>query len=248
MKLTNNAKKIYETWFNSSCELESDSSDFLEDYLNFLGDIGDKINIDEQTRLLVIVASLCVSGGAKSSFKSFVRAALNVGISAGDIKEILYQAVPYAGLGRVEDQIFLAYEIFNDRCIKLENMPKKSREGRGERGLEIQRKLFPAVDKFIASTPNDQRHIMEFLSQNCFGDFYARGVLSLELRELLTFVYIVTLGFAKPQLLGHIAANFGIGNDRAKLISVVTTLIPFIGYPSALNALSAINEISSSKN
>ena len=46
MKLTNNAKKIYETWFNSSCELESDSSDFLEDYLNFFGDIGDKINID----------------------------------------------------------------------------------------------------------------------------------------------------------------------------------------------------------
>ncbi|OUT15947.1 carboxymuconolactone decarboxylase [Campylobacter concisus] len=248
MTLTYNAKKIYEIWFESKSELEESNASFLEDYLNFLGDISEVINIDEKTRLSVIIASLCVSKGAKSSFKSFVRAALNVGISAKEIREILYQAVPYAGLGKVEDYIFLADEIFNERYIEPENMPKKSREGRGERGLDIQRKLFPAVDKFIASMPNDQKHIMEFLSQNCFGDFYARDGLSLELRELLTFVYITTLGFAKPQLLGHIAANFGIGNDRAKLISVVTTLIPFIGYPSALNALSAINEISSSKN
>ena len=113
MTLTYNAKKIYENWFDSKSELEESNASFLEDYLNFLGDIGDKINIDEQTRLLVIVASLCVSGGAKSSFKSFVRAALNVGISAKEIREILYQAVPYAGLGKVEDCIFLADEIFN---------------------------------------------------------------------------------------------------------------------------------------
>lgn len=244
MKLTENAKKIYEIWFKSSCELEANNASFLEDYLNFLGDISEKINIDEQTRLSAIIASLVVSGGAQSSFKAFVKAALNVGMSAKAVKEILYQAVPYAGLGRVENYIFLADEIFNEAGISIEETPKKAREGRGERGLEIQRKLFPAVDKFIASTPSDQRHIMEFLSQNCFGDFYARDGLNLELRELLTFVFISTLGFAKPQLLGHIAANFGIGNDRAKLISVVTTLIPFIGYPSALNVLAAINEIS----
>ena len=33
------------------------------------------------------------------------------------------------------------------------------------------------------------------------------------------------------------------GNDRTRLIEVVTQLLPFIGYPRTLNALRAIDEI-----
>jgi 4-carboxymuconolactone decarboxylase len=33
------------------------------------------------------------------------------------------------------------------------------------------------------------------------------------------------------------------GNDRQTLISVITALLPFIGYPRTLNALTAINEV-----
>lgn len=42
---------------------------------------------------------------------------------------------------------------------------------------------------------------------------------------------------------GHAAANLNVGNDRQTLISVITVLLPFIGYPRALNALAAVNEI-----
>lgn len=68
--------------------------------------------------------------------------------------------------------------------------------------------------------------------------------MELKFRELLTFVYVLSLGYAKPQLLGHIAGNFHIGNDRAKLIDVTTALVPFIGYPMVLNAFAAIDEVS----
>jgi 4-carboxymuconolactone decarboxylase len=40
-----------------------------------------------------------------------------------------------------------------------------------------------------------------------------------------------------------VAANLNVGNDRQLLISVLTVLVPFIGYPRALNALAAINEV-----
>jgi 4-carboxymuconolactone decarboxylase len=33
-----------------------------------------------------------------------------------------------------------------------------------------------------------------------------------------------------------------VGNDRAVLISLITQLLPFIGYPRALNALRVIHE------
>jgi 4-carboxymuconolactone decarboxylase len=55
---------------------------------------------------------------------------------------------------------------------------------------------------------------------------------------------LISLGGCDPQVKGHVAANFNVGNDRARLIDVVTQLLPFIGYPRSLNALRAIDEVS----
>ena len=54
---------------------------------------------------------------------------------------------------------------------------------------------------------------------------------------------LVSLGGADPQVRVHVAGNFNVGNDRNRLQRVLTVLIPFIGYPRALNGLAAINEI-----
>ena len=62
-------------------------------------------------------------------------------------------------------------------------------------------------------------------------------------RELLTFSMLVSLGGCEPQVKGHVAANLNVGNDRARLIEVLTQLLPFIGYPRTLNALRVINEV-----
>ena len=51
------------------------------------------------------------------------------------------------------------------------------------------------------------------------------------------------LGGCDPQVKGHVAANLNLGNDRQTLISVITVLLPFIGYPRTLNALAAVNEV-----
>ena len=48
---------------------------------------------------------------------------------------------------------------------------------------------------------------------------------------------------AEPQLKGHIQGNLNVGNDKEKLIAVVTQLLPYIGYPRALSALSCVNEV-----
>jgi 4-carboxymuconolactone decarboxylase len=34
-----------------------------------------------------------------------------------------------------------------------------------------------------------------------------------------------------------------VGNDRIRLIDVVTQLLPYIGYPRTLNALRVIDEV-----
>ena len=37
--------------------------------------------------------------------------------------------------------------------------------------------------------------------------------------------------------------NLKVGNDRTRLIDVVTQLLPYIGYPRTLNALRVIDEV-----
>ena len=54
---------------------------------------------------------------------------------------------------------------------------------------------------------------------------------------------LVALGGCDPQVMGHVAANLHVGNDRARLIDVLTQLLPFIGYPRTLNGLRAIDAV-----
>ena len=65
----------------------------------------------------------------------------------------------------------------------------------------------------------------------------------MRFRELLTFVILASLGGVEPQLKGHVQGNINMGNDRKTLISAVTAILPFIGYPKTLNAFSAIDAI-----
>jgi alkylhydroperoxidase/carboxymuconolactone decarboxylase family protein YurZ len=99
------------------------------------------------------------------------------------------------------------------------------------------------TEAMYASAADDELHFQQFLSANCFGDYYTRGGIDVRTRELLTFAMLAALGGCDPQVKGHVAANLNVGNGRQLLISVTTALLPFIGYPRTLNALAAINEI-----
>lgn len=50
------------------------------------------------------------------------------------------------------------------------------------------------------STPEDQKHFNTFLEGFCFGDFYTRDGLDDQQRELITFVFIASLGGCENQL------------------------------------------------
>jgi len=81
------------------------------------------------------------------------------------------------------------------------------------------------------------------LAANCFGDYYTRNGLDIKTRELLTFAILISTGGCEPQVKAHVTGNLRIGNDRERLIDVVTQLLPYIGYPRSLNALRIIDEV-----
>jgi hypothetical protein len=62
------------------------------------------------------------------------------------------------------------------------------------------------------------------------------------MRLLISLTMLVAMGGCEPQVKLHVAANLRVGNDRARLIDVLTQLLPYIGYPRMLNALRSLNE------
>ncbi|MDF1998785.1 carboxymuconolactone decarboxylase family protein [Peribacillus frigoritolerans] len=93
------------------------------------------------------------------------------------------------------------------------------------------------------NAPSNQKHIQEYLSAFCFGDFYTRGGLDLKTRELLTLCIISALGGAEGQVKAHVQGNKNVGNDKETLITAITHCLPYMGFPRTLNALACVNEI-----
>ena len=202
--------------------------------------------LDTRTRLMVQLAAI-IASQALNEYRAMLGAALTVGVTPVEAKEIVYQAVPYVGLAKVFDFLHATNDILAARGVELP-LPGQSTttpQTRAEVGLAVQKQIVSAdkVDGMYSSASEDVVHIQRYLSANCFGDYVARSGLDLQIRELLTFSMLVALGGADAQVKGHVAGNLNVGNDRATLLAVLTQLLPFIGYPRTLNGLNAINEI-----
>jgi 4-carboxymuconolactone decarboxylase len=202
--------------------------------------------LDLRTRLMVQLASM-IAGQAIGEYRIMLGAALTAGVTPVEAKEVVYQAVPYAGLAKVFDFLHTTNDVLRDRGVDLPLPPQSTTtpETRMTDGIATQKRIVgdERVDAMYADAPDDTVHFQRYLSGNCFGDHVSRGGVDIRTRELLTFSMLVALGGADAQVRGHVTANLNVGNTRADLLSVLTVLVPFIGYPRTLNGLTAVNEL-----
>ncbi len=102
MAITDFSKEYHEKMFPGylSKFLETDP-EFIEFFDNFAFDeVVNQDDLDDRTRMMTIMATLIGSQGI-DEFKAMVPAALNLGVTPVEVKEIVYQAVAYLGVGRV---------------------------------------------------------------------------------------------------------------------------------------------------
>jgi len=246
MAVSEEAQRNHDAMFpNHHSTLKVTDPELIEIFDNWaFGELMRDGTLDARTRLMVQLAAI-VACQAINEYRVMMGAALQVGVTPVQVKEIVYQAVPYVGMAKVFDFLHATNDVLKSSGIELplEGQSTTSPATRLERGLEVQRRILgDRIDHMYAQSPKDQVHIQRHLSANCFGDYITRKGLDLKTRELLTFSMLAALGGCEPQLAGHVAANLAIGNDRQVLIDTVTQLLPFIGYPRTLNAINVVNE------
>ncbi|WP_239056393.1 carboxymuconolactone decarboxylase family protein [Helicobacter apodemus] len=111
--LTPKAKQTFEKLFDSTdVPLAKSDPEFFTNYVNFAFDeVPTESKLELKESLMITLASL-VAIPALSEFKIILKATLKNGVEPVAIKEILYQATPYVGMGKVLDFISATNEIF----------------------------------------------------------------------------------------------------------------------------------------
>ena len=200
--------------------------------------------LDETTRHLAILAALLGCQGI-DEFRVELPRALDAGLSPVMVKEVVYQAVDYLGIGRVRPFLDAANDILTERGVKLplEGQATTTMEDRLEKGIQAQVEIFG--EGMNEAWKNG--HINRWLAANCFGDYYTRTGLNLAQREMITFCFLAAQGGCEPQLTAHAGGNMNLGNDAAFLVKVVSQCLPYIGYPRSLNAITCINQAAESR-
>ena len=248
MAISDAARKNHDELFPGHVStLKVTDPELIEAFDNFAFDevlrYGD---LDTRTRLMLQLASM-IASGALSEYRVMLGAALTAGVHPVQAKEIVYQAVPYVGMAKVFDFINATNEVLTERGVELPlpGQETTTPENRVAKGLELMQQIVgaEAVDGMRAAAAEDEFHFQSDLAGNCFGDYLTRSGLDVKTRELLTFSMLISLGGCEPQAKGHAEANLRVGNDRRMLLSVITQLLPFIGYPRTLNGLRVINEV-----
>ena len=233
--------------FDNFGRIEKSDPEFHEIFKNFAFDeVFDYSSLTEKESVLVILACLIACQSPKAFHKILISALDNY-VTPREVKELLYQSVPYVGFGRAHNFFGVVIKVFDNDGVKmpLDNGATVTTENRYKSGREIQERYFGAemIQMMNDSAPEGQQHFNRFLEGYCFGDFYTRYGLNDQQRELITFTFIATLGGCENQLRGHIQGNLSVGNDKEKLISAITVMLPYIGFPRSLNAVAIVNEI-----
>src|ERR1700761_4159782 len=122
-------------------------------------------DLETRTRLMVQLAAM-IASQALGEYRVMLGAALTVGVTPVEVKEIVYQAVPYVGLAKVFDFLHATNDVLTERGVALP-LPGQSTttpDTRAAAGLAVQTEIIgrERVDSLYASASADQQHIQRF--------------------------------------------------------------------------------------
>jgi len=236
------AKQKYEELFKQVQSVSSSNDPELMTILQrfIFGEVFYIGNLSDTTRELITITAL-VTNQTLPQLKSHTNAALNIGVKPAEIREVIYQLAPVIGYPKVLNALDTINSVFKSRGIQLplQNEGNVKEGQRFEKGKEMQYPIYgDAMKQNMKVLPGEfGETIPRMLTETFFGDYYTRGGLDLQTRELMIFCAMATLGGTERQLTSHAVGNMKVGNDKETLLSALVQLYPYTGFPRIANAI-----------
>lgn len=92
-------------------------------------------------------------------------------------------------------------------------------------------------EAFEDIAPDLSKYVVEF----AFGGIYSRSGLDNKQKVQATITALVAQG--KPQIGMHVKTGLSVGLTPEEIVGCIMHLIPYVGFPSVLNALSVAKEV-----
>ena len=202
-------------------------------------------NLTDKNRELITITALSTNQTIPQ-LTPHTNAALNVGATPVEIREVIYQLAPFIGYPKVLNAMEAINKVFESRGINLPlaNQGTVQEGQRFDKGKEQQAPLYgDGMKQNMKTLPGEFADaIPRILTESCFGDFYTRSGLDLKTRELMIFCALATLGGTERQMGSHASGNLKVGNDKETLLSAMVQLYPYIGFPRIANAIAIVRE------
>ncbi|MBE7174612.1 MAG: carboxymuconolactone decarboxylase family protein [Williamsia sp.] len=240
------AQKKYQELFGQPITASQTDPELMTILQRFIfGEVFYTGHLDDKTRELITITAL-TTNQTLPQLTAHTNAALNIGVTPIQIREVVYQCAPFIGFPKVLNAVETINAVFKSRGIKLPLEAKSTvkEDERFERGREKQAPLYgDAMQQNMKTLPGDfGEAIPRMLTESAFGDFYTRDGLDLKTRELMIFCGLVTLGGTERQIASHAVGNLKAGNDKETLLAAMVQLYPYIGFPRISNAINVIKD------
>src|ERR1700761_3146186 len=194
-------------------------------------------------RLVCAVAALGV-GPRLKALRRHIGAALDHGLSAQAIREILVQAGLYSGFSASEETLELAGHVFAERGLQFPADPPEdaSLEDLDRQGAALMEALHGERATQGYASPDNRVTGLLYPSaiRYGYGEIWSRPGLEHRQRAL-----VAVAGFTALRLPEQVA-KFGqsalnIGLTQTEVLEAIIQTAPLTGFPPALNALAAIS-------
>lgn len=246
-------KKLLEIDGEAGVQVEEALNRICPDLARYLieysfGEIYARDGLDNRTKELAVVAALTAMGTAVPQLKVHTHAALHVGCTPEEIREVIIQMCGYAGFPATLNAMKTLMEVLHEtgRSLQMDSLHAGS-EGRYERGKKLLARIAPEQERILRDTydpinPDIVKYVIAFV----YGDIYARGLLSLRDRQVATIAALAAKGTAQSQLRFHIGGGLRAGLSEKDIVEIMILVSLYAGFPAALNGILATHEVATS--
>jgi 4-carboxymuconolactone decarboxylase len=209
------------------------------------GDVFSRPGLDPKSRQVATVAALTALGSAQPQLKFHIGAALNIGITAEEVIEVMYVTTVFAGFPAGLNGISVAREVFKAKGVSInrEKLPGPAAGSRTDRGLvALNATSRDAGERVVKSLADIAPEMAQFIIDFSYGDIISRTILSPKHKEIAMIAVCVARGTMEPQMKVHIRAALNVGCTKQEIVELMDHMAVYAGFPAALNGISAARQ------
>jgi 4-carboxymuconolactone decarboxylase len=202
-----------------------------------LGEVWKRPGLSPRDRSLVTIAVL-ISKQQTVELAYHLNLALDNGVKASEISEVINHLAFYTGWGNATATILVTKEVFTSRGITPDQMPPVSPPLLPiDQASEKVRRAY--VDKNVGPV---SAGLVHYTSASLFHDLWLRPGLAPRDRSLVTVSALIATGQV-AQLAAHLNRAMDNGLTQAQASEMLTQLAFYAGWPNVFTAVPVVNDV-----